>query len=387
VERKCEDLLRGHRGNRRLHRITGAALSETPAQNGRDVHLTLDIALQQELAALIPPRTSGCIVVLSLPEGHVLAMVSVPGYDLNTYRESFAKLARDDLFFPLRHRAVSQLYAPGSTAKPIAALAGLGSGAIGLQTVFTCEGYFNPSDTTKFRCWTVARGMGGHGSLNVVEGLKHSCNVFFYHVGQEVGGPEMARWFGEFGFTSPPGLGLPEERAGIVDATPGVGESRLLAIGQGPVAVTPLHVANAMATIARDGLFRAPALVLEDAREVGSHQLALTGEQVAAVKEGMHKVVDEPGGTAYKVFHGEDAEPLGIEVCGKTGTATMAALKTSSGQRREGDMAWFAGFAPYRDPQIAFAVVLEYVEGGGGANAGPVAREAIRACMKRGYLH
>lgn len=387
VERMCEVLLRGRRGSRQVHRITGAVVSETPAQNGRDVHLTLDIALQQELTALIPPGTGGCIVVLSVPEGQVLAMVSVPGYDLNTYRERLAKLARDDLYFPLRHRAVSVLYAPGSTAKPIAALAGLGSGAINLQTLFTCTGYFNPADTTKFRCWTVARGMDGHGSLNVVEGLKHSCNVFFYHVGQEVGGPELARWFGEFGFTDPPGVGLPEERAGIVDATPGVGESRLMAIGQGPVAVTPLHVANAMATIARDGLFRAPVLVLEDAREVSPHQLALTAEQLAAVREGMHKVVDEPGGTAYKVFHGEGAEPLGIALAGKTGTATMAPLKGSSGQRRQGDMAWFAGFAPYRNPQIVFAVVLEYVEGGGGANAGPIAREAVRACMRRGYVH
>ena len=387
VERMCENLLRGQRGSRRVHRVTGEVLGDTPTENGRDLHLTLDIALQQELTQLLPAGASGCIVVLSLPEGQVLAMVSVPGYDLNAYRENFAKLARDDLYFPLRHRAVSEVYPPGSSAKPLAALAGLGSGAINLQTTFTCTGYFNPNDTTKFRCWTVSHGLSGHGPMNVVEGLKNSCNVFFYHVGQETGGAELARWFAEFGFTSKPGIGLPEECPGIVDPNPSVGESRLMAIGQGPVAVTPLHVANAMATIARDGLFRTPVLLLEDGQPARSRQLALTPEQVAAVKLGMHKVVDESGGTANKVFHGEGVEPLGIDLCGKTGTATVAALKTSSGRQREGDMAWFAGFAPYQNPQIAFAVVLEYVQGGGGANAGPVAREVIRACIKRGYIH
>ena len=386
VERMCEKLLRGRRGSQRVHRMNGDVLSETPAENGRDIHLTLDMALQEELTRMMPPGVAGCIVVLSLPEGQVLAMVSVPGYDLNTYRDDFAKLIRDDLYFPLRHRAVSEVYPPGSTAKPLAALAGLGSGAINLTTTFTCTGYLNPNDTTRFRCWTVSHGLGGHGPMNVVEGLKNSCNVFFYHVGQETGGEELARWFGLLGFTDPPGLGLPEERAGVVDANPSVGESRLMAIGQGPVAVTPLHVANAMATIARDGLFRSPVLLLEDNRPVVTRRLPLTAEQMAAVKLGMHKVVDEPGGTAYKVFH-EGVEPLGVEVCGKTGTATVAEQTSAAGQRREGDMAWFAGFAPYRDPQIAFAVVLEYVQGGGGANAGPIAREAVRTCMKRGYVH
>lgn len=387
VERMCEGLLRGRRGHRQVHRITGTVEEETEAQNGSDVHLTIDIGLQEELTRLIPPGASGCIVVLSVPAGEVLAMVSMPGYDLNTYQADFARLAKDDLYFPLRHRAVSQVYAPGSTAKPLAALAGLGSGAIGVDTTFTCTGYFNPADLTKFRCWTVARGMPGHGPMNVVEGLKNSCNVYFYHVGQEVGGARLAEWFGRFGFLDPPGLGLPEERAGLVEPNAGAGESRLMAIGQGPVGATPLHVANAMATIARDGLFRAPVLVLEGGPERPIRQLPLTAAQTGAVKLGMHKVVDESGGTAYRVFHGEEAEPLGIELAGKTGTATVAGLRASSGRQREGDMAWFAGFAPYRDPQIAFVVVLDYVEGGGAANAGPIAREAIRACMRRGYVH
>ncbi len=387
VERMAEDVLRGRRGNRRLNRMTGTAMDDTPAENGHDVHLTLDIALQEELTKLFPDGASGCIVVLSLPGGEVLAMVSFPTFDLNSYSEEFAELVKDDLFFPLRHRAVSQLYPPGSTAKPIAALAGLGSKAIGLETTFFCTGYFDPSDPNGFRCWTVIRGMPGHGPMNVVEGLKHSCNVFFYHVGQATGGQGMADWFAQFGFTDTTHLRLPEERAGIVGRSPSQAESRLMAIGQGPVAVTPLHVANAMATIARDGVFCWPRLVLEDDSPRQQRQLPLSPSQLAAVKLGMYKVVNEPDGTAYKPFHEEGVEPLNIDVCGKTGTATVPPLLASAGRQRQGDLAWFAGFAPYRNPQIAFAVVVEYVEGGGATIAGPIARETIRACQKRGYIH
>jgi penicillin-binding protein 2 len=387
VERMCEDLLRGQRGNRRLNRMTGATLGDMPAENGHDVHLTLDLGLQEELTKLFPQGASGCIVVLSLPGGEVLAMVSLPTFDLNTYPDDCAALAGDDLYFPLRNRAVSQLYPPGSAVKPIAALAGLGSAAINLETTFFCTGYFDPSEPNAFRCWTVSRGMPGHGPMNTVEGLKHSCNVFFYHVGQAVGGRGMADWFGQFGFTDSPHLGLPEERAGIVSPSPTQAEGRLMAIGQGPVAVTPLHVANAMATIARDGVFCWPVLVLEGDCPRERRQLPLSPSQLAAVKLGMHKVVNEPDGTAYKPFHGGEFEPLGVDVCGKTGTATTAVLRSADGRLRQGDMAWFAGFAPYRNPQIAFAVVVEYVEGGGATVAGPVARETIRACLNRGYIH
>ncbi|MGA2265095.1 MAG: penicillin-binding transpeptidase domain-containing protein [Phycisphaerae bacterium] len=391
VERMCEDLLRGRRGNRRMNRITGALVSQIPTENGQDVHLTLDIALQEELAKLFPAGASGCIVVLSVPRGEVLAMVSLPGFDLNTFRADYAKLVKDDLYLPLRNRAVSQLYAPGSTAKPIVALAGLATGAIDLNTTFVCTGYLDPAEPNAYRCWTVKRGLPGHGPMNVVEGLKHSCNVFFYHVGQAVGGPRLAAWFAQFGFTESPHVGLPEERAGLVAPGAGLADSRQMGIGQGPIAVTPLHVANAMATIARDGVFCDPILVMEGApsnlpRE--QRRLPLDPAYLAAVKLGMYKVVNDSDGTAYKPFHEGEFEPLGIDVCGKTGTATVAPETTASGRRREGDMAWFAGFAPYKNPQIAFAVVVEYVQQGGGAvNAGPIARETIRACMKRGYIH
>ncbi len=387
VEKMCDDVLRGRPGYENRHRLTGEVLDEQPAENGHDVHLTLDIDLQEELAGLFPAGATGCIVVLSVPRGEVLAMISLPGFDLNSYREDYAALAGDEMFFPLRHRAVAELYPPGSTAKPLVALAGLGSGTITAQTTYVCTGYMDPREPNAFRCWTAKRGLPPHGPLALVDAIKHSCNIYFYHLGQALGGRNLAEWYSMFGYADPPGLGLSDEVSGTVAGNASVGDCRQMGIGQGPIAVTPLHVANAMATIARDGEFRTPVLVLEGGPAQQRRQLPLTREQVAAVKLGMYKVCNESGGTAYRRFHGPDIAPLPISICGKTGTATVQPLIAPEGQERRGDMGWFAGFAPYRDPQVAFAVIVEYVqEGGGGGNAAPVALEAVRALVRRGYI-
>jgi penicillin-binding protein 2 len=148
-----------------------------------------------------------------------------------------------------------------------------------------------------------------------------------------------------------------------------------MGIGQGPVSVTPLHVANAMGTIARGGELLSPRLLLTGGPEQIRRKLPIRPEHIDVVKRGMWKVVNEQGGTACKYFQNTG---LRVEVCGKTGTADEPS--------REGDMGWFAGFAPYRDPQIAFAVVVEYVEGGGAANAAPIAVELVRLCEQLGYI-
>ncbi|MDY6913876.1 MAG: penicillin-binding transpeptidase domain-containing protein [Planctomycetota bacterium] len=387
VEKMCEPVLRGRRGYRRLKR-GGPVLQDVPSSPGDDVQLTLDVALQAELQRIFIKQTggvkNGCVVVLSVPRGEVLAMVSIPGYDLNRYRRDINDLIHDDVNFRLRSRTVAQQYPPGSTVKPITALAGLGEGVITLRTTYNCNGYLLPPGAPhRFACWIAKRG-GSHGPLAVVDAIKNSCNIFFYHVGEKLQRRRSAllcEWFERFGFGQVPGTGLPEEVAGRL---PGrieyIGEARMLGIGQGPVSVTPLHVANAMAAIARDGEFLSPVLV----RDAGPHQtrlsLPLRQEYIQAVQRGMREVC-RPGGTAYAYLSGAKAEgePLEVDVCGKTGTA-------GTGTPR-GDMAWFVGFAPHDRPQIAFAVVVEYVtEGGGASNAGPVGRELIRICKRLGYI-
>ena len=392
VEKACERLLRGRRGRYWRKRRTGQVVREVPPIPGQDVHLTLDLELQRELAARL--GRPGAIVVLDVPTGEVLAMVSLPTYDLNRYRREFPKLAADKVDLPLWNRAVAVRYPPGSTFKPLAAMAGLASGRITPSSTFNCPGYLISPTYPAFRCWIYKRYHRGHGPLNVVGALEHSCNVYFYKLGQKLTLPGLVRWLRLMGFADVPGTGLPEERPGILPdpaTVTGVGEARYLATGQGRVAVTPLHVANAMAAIARGGEFRTPLLVRELSGAQQVRRLPISAEQVHVVAEGMYRVVNSPSGTAYK--YARDPE---IEICGKTGTAQTAPRRVDSNGDgridardrvvRSGDTAWFAGFAPYRKPRIAFAVVVEYAQGGGGKVCGPIARDVVRICRRRGYL-
>jgi cell division protein FtsI/penicillin-binding protein 2 len=402
AEKMAEKVLRGRRGYRRF-RLSGETLGVHPSVQGCDVHLTLDIVLQKRIAALLEAKGfTGSAVVLSIgtpaaPECEVLALVSVPTYDLNTYPKDYPKLLADEVKLPLMHRAVVQRYQPGSTVKPIAALAALGDAAITLHTRINCRGYLYSPDA--FRCWIWKKYKVGHDFLDVVEGLQHSCNVFFYEVGNRVGARRMCEWFSMMGFAEKPGTGLPSERPGTVPTLRWLmarhgrnyrpSDARFMAIGQGLLTATPVHLANAMATIARDGVSLTPMLALEGAPRQVRRDLPLNPTHLQAVREGLQRVVNHRRGGAWKYFHGEGVTPLdGIEVCGKTGTATTAPQRVDSNRNgridlqdrivRKGDTAWFVGFAPYGRPQIAFAVAVEYVSGGGGAIAGPIARETVR---------
>ncbi len=410
VERMNERRLRGRRGYRRF-RLSGETLREEPGVQGADAHLTLDIVLQKRIAALFEAKGfTGSAVVLTTgtpqaPQCEVLALVSVPTYDLNCYQADYAKLLADEVKLPLMHRAVVQRYQPGSTVKPIAALAGLGEGAIHLDTQITCRGYlYNPDS---FRCWIWKAARCGHGPLCVVEAIQRSCNVFFYEVGNRVGARRMCKWFGMLGFADKPGMGLPSERPGTVPTERWLmqrkgrgdlpGDVRFMAVGQGLLTATPVHVAGAMATIARDGIHLAPMLVLEGGPKQARQDLPISPAYMHAVREGMYRVVNHRHGTAWKYFHGPGVEPLeGIELCGKTGTADTAPQRVDSNRNgridgqdrivRTGNTAWFAGFAPHGRPQIAFAVAIEYVEGGGGRHAAPIAREIVSLCQEMGYV-
>jgi penicillin-binding protein 2 len=340
------------------------------------------------------------------PRCDVLAMISVPTYDLNKYPADYPRLLADTTGLPLMHRAIVQRYQPGSTVKPVTAIAALSDGAIGLGDTINCRGYlYNPDS---FRCWTWKRGKYGHGPLHLVEGLQHSCNVFFYEAGNRVGASRLCEWYSMFGFADKAGTGLPSEQPGTVPTEKWLaerhrgpyqpGDARFMAVGQGLLTVTPIHIANAMATIARDGVFLSPMLTLEGGPRQVRRDLPISPAHLRAVQEGMYRVVNHREGTAWKYFHGPEVTALeGVEICGKTGTATTAPQRIDSDGDgridlddqivREGDTALFAGFAPYRDPQIAFAVVVEYVAtGGGGANAAPIAKEMVRICQEMGYL-
>jgi penicillin-binding protein 2 len=414
LEKMCEPSLRGRRGYRILD-VGGKEpeqLEGEPAEAGQNVRTTIDVRLQEALAQRIRETGhNGSAVVLSIMHGEVLAMASVPTYDLNRYRAESARLVSDDVDLPLLNRAIAGRYPPGSSIKPLVALAGLTTGKLTAGTSFDCEGSLDPRKPWLWRC------TGTHGKLALHEAIQRSCNVYFYHVGARLGLPLLDEWFRMFGLHERMGTGLPEEKPGHVPSAAWLAdpanhnglesESMQEGIGQGRLLVTPLHMAGVMATIARDGRVMEPMLVLEGrpakSRERAVLDLPIPAGAMQTVRQGMRDVVGKPGGTGYNAFHGKDVhgkdvEPLGFEVCGKSGTAQVEPQRADLNRDghiergeivREGTkMVWFEGFAPADHPKVAFAVELEYfTEGSGGKDAAPVARDLLRWCQQLGYLN
>lgn len=399
VEKMCEPLLRGTRGLEVTDRRDPGRQSQYVAPvPGRDVTLTLDIRLQEALTGLLAessPAANGSAVVIDVPTGDILAMVSLPTYDLNHYRRDLPAMVQDGTNFPLMHRAVAGGYPPGSTVKPITGLAAVAAGAIGTHGTVNCRGYLDSPESRSFRCWRTF----GHGEVDLERSLVESCNVYCYVVGQRLGVGRLTDWMRQFGLGEPLGTGLPEEKVGLVPTarwlferrgrhfTPG--DACNMAIGQGPLLATPLQVANVAATIARDGLFLSPRIVLDGGPEQIIRDLHLPGDALAAVQRGMYGVVNASAGTAHNT-----ARHPTIEICGKTGTAQTSPLwvdhngdgRVQSAELIRGDTAWFVGYAPYRAPKVAFVIIKEYVHEGGGRACGPLARDLVELCREHGYL-
>jgi penicillin-binding protein 2 len=286
-------------------------------------------------------------------------------------------------------------------------MAALGAGKLTPGSQFTCAGgRFGPSPEWAPACWIAPLG-GEHGSIDLRTALRVSCNIYFEHVGNVLGPRMLCDWLRLFGFGSCPGTGLSEERSGSVPTDEWmrqhtsehrpllIGDAWQMAIGQGPLTASTLQVANAMATIARGGRFLSPLLAAGTQNERIERDLGIPEQFVQVIHEGMHDVVHASDGTAHKYVQDQLAS-MGVQVCGKTGTAEVPPQRIDSNGDgriteqdqivRDGNLAWFAGFAPFGQPQVAFAVTVEYVEGSGGASAGPIAMEVVRACRDLGYI-
>ncbi len=338
VERIAEQRLRGRRGQLlrdRAGEIVESELSEP--ENGEDVRLTVRTDLQKRLFGVLAGATheyprvpGGAIVVLHVPTRDVLAMVSYPAYDAERFSRDYNALRDDTVRTPLRFRAASNMYAPGSIIKPLVCLAGLGEGRIDLGTRYDCRGYLYPDhpDAKTSRCWEIGESTvrQSHGPVDVIGALRGSCNIFMYHLGMELELPGMAKYYHLAGLGAPTGVGLREEALGRNpdpywmaehDRVVTNGILRLLAMGQGDLMVTPLQAANLMATYA-EGQHR-PLRLLAD-RPVGPATLfPVAVAHWAAVRQGMYEVVNDPGGTAFKHALLDDSNYV---LCGKTGSAT-----------------------------------------------------------------
>ena len=374
---------------------------------GRDIILTIDLDAQLAASTALAGRR-GAVVAIDPDNGEVLAFTSTPGYDPNAISAGLSRRAylalQEDIDRPLFDRALRGQYPPGSTIKPIVALAGLHFGITSAEKRVYCGGYFSlPGSSHRYRDWKP----GGHGNVSLYEAIEQSCDVYFYGVARDLGIERMGGFMREFGLGTSTGIDLQGEQTGVVPSpawkkkvfkNPAAqvwfpGETVIAGIGQGYMLVTPLQLAHAAATIAARGKRFQPTL-FKGARDPHTGAIEYQAptplppveEQEAlhwdAVIEGMHGVMQGPRGTARAV-----GMRAAFPMAGKSGTAQVFSVgqgqkyKASEVDERRRDHALFIAFAPLDAPRIAVAVVIENGESGSKA-AAPIALDVINAYLK-----
>jgi penicillin-binding protein 2 len=350
------------------------------ATPGQDLQLTLDLDLQA-VAELAMEGRRGAVVALDPRNGEVLAMVSRPAFDPNKFagriRSGDWRALVEDPDRPLLNRAIQAQLAPGSTFKPIVALAGLETGAIDPEFTVHC-----PGGATFYGRYFKCHLRGGHGAVSLYKGLVQSCDVYFYNVGNRLGIDKIAEYAELVGFGRKTGIDLPHEAAGLVPSSAWkirnfrqkwyAGETISVAIGQGALTVTPLQLAYAIGGLAMGGVWHTPHL-LKQAQAPPPRVAHIDVSHAIEIVDALWGVVND-GGT------GGRARIPGIEVCGKTGTSQLASnavLKSAKLAEALKDNAWFVGFAPRQSAEI---VVVALFEGGEhGYMAAPIVRDVIKA--------
>jgi penicillin-binding protein 2 len=345
---------------------------------GENLRLTVDLDLQLAVAALFPMEKKGAVVCLDPRDGSILALYSSPSFDPNALTRGVSsedwKAISGNPDSPLLNRAIQAAYPPGSTFKPVTALAAMEEGLFETgEPEATCYGSMQ-FGTRRFRCWKEE----GHGHLAFLQGLAQSCDVYFYKLGVRVGLEALTRDAIQLGFGSATGVDLPGEAAGLMP-TPawydrtygpsnwGRGVIMNLAIGQGEILATPLQLARLYAAIANGGWLVTPHVRFQGGRERKTPLQIGDKEGLALLRSALFEVVNGPRGT------GKLAAPRSgvVLVSGKTGTA-----ENPHGD----DHALFIGYAPSENPEIVCVVVVEE-SGHGGSVAAPV----VAAIFERYY--
>ena len=373
---------------------------ETEPEPGGNVILTLDNKLQakvrQVLAQTIEGLASedkegGAIVIEDVRDGGILSMVSYPDYDLSTiYKDpELYQAAAGDPLTPVVNRATQGLYSPGSTFKPLVAIAALEEGVTTSSERIQDTGYFTLPEEEKYpygqyhpQCWIYRQYRGRHGRESLADALRDSCNIYFFTMGHRLGIEQVDRYADLFGLGQSTGFEL-EEKAGLVagpETSQRLGNTwyggLLLpaSIGQGDTLCTPLQLTNYIATLVNGGNHYTPHLLrsvkssdysetLYEYEPTLINNLELDPDNLEAVKYGMWKVANDPESSVYRYFR-----DLPVTVGAKTGSAQVAS-------DLEAD-AVFVCFAPYENPEIAITLVVE--SGGSGGYLAEAAAEIIR---------
>ena len=376
-------------------------LQEQPAEAGLPLKLTLDAELQLFVQNRLSELHSASAVVMDAYSGAVYAYGSHPAFDPNTFAQGIPQNLWTELLAdpaaPMTNKVIAGQYPPGSTFKMIVAMAALEAGVINQNSHVFCPGHFDLGNN-RFHCWSPS----GHGTVNVIQALQQSCDVFFYQTGLDVGIERIAAMARRLGLGDLTGIDLPGERPGLIPdsrwkqrrykQTWHPGETVNSAIGQGYVLATPIQLATMMARLVNGGIPVTPYVTQQiGAREVippnGQHRLLLRPEHLAVVKQGMDSVVNSPRGTAFGARMHEE----GYSFSGKSGTAQVRRI--SKEERAHGfkieNQPWyeqhhalFIGYAPVQEPRFICSVVVEHGGGGSGV-AAPIVRDILRETLRR----
>ena len=383
VERTFNEYLRGTDGglqvevDSRGRQLRNLAVKEPTA--GKDLYLTLDLELQKFCEEILSKKR-GAIVAMDPQTGAVLALVSGPNFDPNIFvsannDKEKTLLLNNKGTFPMMNRATGGAHPPGSVFKIVVAIAALETDKFNDKKTFVCNGSYRVGNRT-FHCWREK----GHGTLNIIEGIKNSCNVFFYQLGLLLGVDTISKYASKLGLGEATGIELPGELKGIVPTVHWKrrklkepwfkGETANYSIGQGYLLVTPLQIARSVSVVANGGRLVKPFIVekIEDIKleHENSKELGLSKNTMRVVKEGLRQVVNEPRGT------GLYARSKDVVISGKTGTAQNP---------RGASHAWFVGFAEFNDPKLCVVVFIEH-GGKGGLNPARFTKQIMEEAKK-----
>ena len=406
VESAFEKVLHGKRGGRQVEvDAIGRRmrlLDEVLPIPGRNLWLTIDIELQKAAEACLQGKV-GAIVAVDPNSGAILALASNPTFDQEKFirglnKEEWQALSRNP-DHPLLNRAIGAAYPPGSTYKPIIALAGLKEGVITGDTMFNCPGFLSFADR-KYRCWRER----GHGGVELERAIIQSCDVFFYQTGLRLGVDRIAQYANMFGLGERSGIGLHGEHPGLIPTSAWKkkatnvpwqkGETLSIAIGQGFDLTTPLQMTMAYAAVANGGKLWQPFVVRriegdssDDLSEFKGKlrlKIPIEPKHFEMVQRGLYGVVQDERGTAHSAL--KDRK---LPSAGKTGTAQVVRLSDNVVNRKlaakmakekERDHAWFVGYSPPSNPQIVVGALVEHGEHGS-TTAAPMVQKVIEAYL------
>lgn len=400
LERYFDYKLQGKGGTIKLEvNAYGRVMNEierNSGEEGQSLTLTLDARLQRAAYEAFGEE-SGAAVVLNVRTGEILALVSTPSFDPNLFTNGISYKHWNALLknerTPLVNKAVSGQYSPGSTFKVVVALAALEAGVIDLNTRFNCSGGLDVGNI-RFHCWRHS----GHGSLNVVEALKHSCDIFFYETAMKLGIDKIHDMAVKLGMGNVLEVGLDNEKAGIIPtkawkkARFGTswtqGDAANSGIGQGYVLVTPLQLATMLARVVNGGYAVQPTFIKPTEKELSKiKRLDISTKNIEIVKRGMFEVVNGTGGTAGRARFNINGAMMG----GKTGTTQVRRIsmkERSSGILRDEQLPWrlrnhalFIGFTPVDNPRYSVAVIVEHGSSGSGV-AAPIASKILQEALQ-----